>query len=115
MNTILYLVQLAVTILGIVVFYKIYIKIGIPGWHCLVPLYAFYSLLCNGLKRPILEFILLFVPFVNVYIMFMNVRRITRGFGKESSLYALGALFFPFIFLAPFAFGEEKFLLKEGN
>lgn len=115
MDTILSLIQLVISILTIVVFYKIYIKIGIPGWHCLIPFYGLYSLICNGLKRPVLDFILFFIPFVNLYIMFMNIRRITRGFGKESSFYALGALFFPFIFLAPFAFGEEKFLLKEEN
>ena len=77
---IIQLVELVVVVASAVGAWKSFIKAGLPGWACLVPIYNVY-LVWQMSGRPILWFILLFVPFVNIIPMIDVAKAYGQGTG----------------------------------
>ena len=109
MQLITSVIQLILSVISIISMYKIYEKMGLPGWGVLVPFYNFYLLIVVGLERPMKEFIFCLIPIVNIYFVFINWNRMLKGFGKDSIGFLIGTLILPFIFLPKIAFNEDKF------
>lgn len=80
---------------------------GQPGWACLVPFYNQY-VLTVALKKPILWFILLFVPLANVVIGFMLLWEMIKCFGKGGGFF-VATLFFAYVTIPILAFGSATF------
>jgi hypothetical protein len=105
------LVQLAIStvIFGVVVagLWKVFVKAGQPGWAALVPIYNTY-VMTQITGRPILWFILLLVPCVNIVAGFLLMQDLAKSFGK-TSLYGLGLFFLSPIFLPMLGFSDAQY------
>lgn len=76
--------------------WKIFKKAGKEGWAALVPFYNTITML-DIVGKPVLWFVLMFIPFVNIILGIWVVNLLAKRFGKSES-YTLGMLFLPFIF-----------------
>ncbi len=94
------LVYLAVIVLVIAGFWKVFAKAGQPGWAAIVPFYNTY-VLCKIAGRPGWWFILLFIPFVNFIVFAIVAIDVAKSFGRGTGfgvgLWLLGFIFFPIL------------------
>ncbi|MBI4860288.1 MAG: signal peptidase I [Candidatus Riflebacteria bacterium] len=102
------LIQLAIGLICLVSMWTVFTKAGQPGWACIVPIYNLYVMLIIG-GKPGWWLLLLFVPLVNLIIMFMMIAGIAANFGKGLG-YVLGLIFLPFIFYPLLAFGDAEYV-----
>ena len=88
--------------------WKTFEKTGHPGWHGIVPFYNMY-LMVQMVGKPILWFILMFVPIVNIVIMILVCIEFAKLFGKGSG-FGVGLALLGFIFFPILGFGDAKFI-----
>ena len=103
MESIVYLVMLAAIIAGL---WKVFEKAGEEGWKSLVPFYNMWVWI-HMVGRPTWFFILIFIPFANLYAYCALINDISKGFGKGVG-FTFGIIFLPFVFLPMLGFGEAK-------
>jgi hypothetical protein len=103
--------SLVVLLLVVFVFaclWKLFVKAGIEGWKGIIPIYNMYLVVTDIAGLPVLWFILLFVPVVNilaqVYLWFAVAKRFGQGVG-----FAIGLILLNPIFVAILAFGPAKY------
>ena len=102
-----YLIALAVTVLLLVGFWKVFVKAGKPGWAAIVPFYNLYCMYEISFGNGWL-FLLSFVPCVNIVMgVIMNVK-LAQAFG-QSGAYALGLIFLPYVFVPMLGFGSAQY------
>jgi hypothetical protein len=101
------LFQLAIAVFFIVTFWKVFVKAGQAGWASIIPIYNWY-ILVKIAGKPGWWLILLFIPFVNLVIMFIVSMGIAANFGKGTG-FAVGLFFLGFIFYPILAFGEAQY------
>jgi hypothetical protein len=92
--------------------WRIFEKAGQPGWAAIIPIYNYYVFVVEVVKKPILWFILLFVPCVNIYILIMCFVELAKAFGKEAA-YAVGLILLYPIFAAILGFGSAQYAPPE--
>lgn len=95
---------LAVMIAGM---WKLFVKAGQPGWAAIVPIYNTY-VMTQIVGRPILWFILTFVPCVNFVAMVLIMIDLAKSFGKSTG-YAIGMILLPFVFIPMLGFGDAQY------
>ena len=100
---------LAKIVLIIVSTWIVYKKAGKPGWASIIPFYR-TAVLLEIVKKPLWWIILLsFVPFVNIVLAVIVLRRLAKSFGK-GRWFTVGLLFLPFIFFPILAFGSSVYV-----
>jgi len=99
------LIQLAMSVASIAGLWKIFEKFGEPGWAAIIPIYNIYIMFKIIGWEPI-KILFLLIPLFNIYIMFMAYKELAAKFGKDS-VYAIGMLLLPFVFLPLLGFNEE--------
>ncbi len=111
-------IEIALMLVFIIAFWKIFEKADKPGWASLVPIYNVW-VICEIVwpEKPLIPFLLLFfVPIVNVLYLIMLIFRLAKAFGK-SVLFGFGLLFLYPIFILILAFGDSTYqpeaLLKQ--
>lgn len=88
--------------------YKIFQKAGRQdAWAAFIPIYNTFVLV-DVVKKPILWFILMFIPLVNIVIMIMLIHRLSKFFGK-GTLMTIVILFLPFIGYPVLAFSDAVY------
>lgn len=95
---------LAVMIAGM---WKLFVKAGQPGWAAIVPIYNTY-VMTQIVGRPILWFILTFIPCVNFVAMVLIMIDLAKSFGKSTG-YAIGMILLPFVFIPMLGFGDAQY------
>ncbi|MBM4777520.1 MAG: signal peptidase I [Archangiaceae bacterium] len=100
-------VELAIFAVIIAGMWKLFVKAGQPGWAAIVPIYNTY-VMTQIVGRPILWFILTFVPCVNFVAMILIMIDLAKSFGKSTG-YAIGMVFLPFIFIPMLGFGDAQY------
>ena len=106
-NPVVSVVMLAIVVLEIAAFWRIFTKAGEPGWASLVPFYNLWVLLrISG--KPGWWLILFFVPVVNIVIAILQVIGLAKAFGKGGG-FAVGLLLLPFIFHPMLAWGDAQY------
>lgn len=108
------IISLIIQILIIVSYWKIYQKADEKGWKSIVPFYSTYTEFRLFYGGNPWKFLLLLVPIANIVVMIKLPIRTAKSFGK-SSLYGLGLLVFPVIFLPILAFGSAEYIGPNGN
>lgn len=103
----LFVLIAAAIILLLVSMWKVYRKLGKPGWAALVPVYNTVILL-EVINRPMWWIALLFIPMLDLIFSFIIIAELLRGFGK-GTLFAVGAMLLPFIFWPIIAFGSAEY------
>lgn len=101
------LVQLIVIVLIIASMWKVFTKAGQPGWAAIIPIYNWYIMLKVAVK-PGWWLILMFIPLVNIVIIFIVCLAIAENFGKGTG-FAVGLFFLGFIFFPILAFGDAQY------
>lgn len=105
-------VWLAVTILVLASWWKIFTKAGKPGWAAIIPIYNLVVFL-EVVNRPIWWIVLLFIPVVNVVMGIILANDLARAFGKGVG-WTIGLIFLGFVFFPILGFGSDPFLGRQG-
>lgn len=99
----------AVLLISIISFWKIYLKAGKPGWACIVPIYG-YIVLLEIIGKPIWWLIIiLFVPFANIVFIIMAYLELGEVFGKSKVWSFFMLILLPVIGLPILAFGSAEY------
>ena len=104
MMAVMGLIYLVIGIFFIIVGWKLFVKMGKPGWVTLVPIYNTYVLV-QALNKPMWWFIvaILFSPFMLVVLW-----ELCKAFGKGGGFF-VATLFVGFITMPMLAFGSATF------
>lgn len=90
---------LFIGLLPIVGKWKVYEKLGMPGWYSIIPVYADYKL-CERVHRTDEG-----RTFLMAYLIVLN--DMSRTFGKETG-YTIGLVIFGFLFWTMLGFGSSE-------
>lgn len=96
--------------LGFIIFviagiWKTFEKANQPGWACIIPFYNYYIMAkIGGVKN----WWLIFIPIVNIYIVFVIMIAVAKSFGKDTG-FGIGLVFLSFIFFPILGFGDSKY------
>ncbi len=104
------LVYLAFIVFIIAANWKVYKKAGWQGWECIVPIYNFYVLAKIAGQK---NWWLVFIPFANIYILFVVYIALAKSFGKDTG-FGLGLIFLGFIFFPILGFGNAQYIGPNG-
>ena len=86
-------------------FWKTFEKASQPGWAAIVPFYNYYIMAkIGGVKN----WWLIFIPLVNIYIIFVIMIAIAKSFGKSTG-FGIGLIFLGFIFFPILGFGDATY------
>ena len=94
------LIYLAIFIVLIAGYWKVFEKAGEPGWAAIVPIYNLYVMLKIA-GKPAWWLLLMLIPFVNLVIAIMVNLEIAKRFGKSDG-FGIGLTFLSFVDDSPF-------------
>ncbi len=104
------LLYLAIVAIAIVGYWKLFEKAHKPGWASLIPIYNIIVLF-EIIGRPAWHLILIFIPFVNIYIVITMIIGLCKSFGKSDTGSYLLAIFFGFVYIPYLGFsGDVKYV-----
>ena len=106
------IISIALSIFMFVSMWKLFKKLGKPGWAGIIPIYNMYVLCCEVGQKPIWYLLLFFIPIANIYAGFVIYDAVAKKFGKDT-IYTIGMLFLPFIFIPMLAFGKNNVVYDE--
>ena len=104
----LVVIYLAVAVVIIASYWKIFVKAGKPGWAGIIPIYNIIVLL-EIIGRPLWWIILFLIPCVNIVMLFIVAIDLAKSFGKDTG-YGIGIAILSIIFLPMLAFGDSKYV-----
>lgn len=99
------IIALVVAVITIVALWKVDKKAGYEGWETLIPIYNLVIMFKIAGLSP-WNILLLFVPFVNIYIVFRLYINLAHKFGK-STAFGVGIVFLSIVFLPLMAFDDN--------
>ena len=102
------LISLALSILILVAWWKVFVKAGKPGWGAIIPLYNMYCMFQITFGNGWL-FLLCLVPCVNIVMIIIMYVKLAKAFGKGGG-FAVGLIFLPVIFLPMLGFGDADYI-----
>jgi hypothetical protein len=102
------LIELAILAVAIASWWKLFTKAGQPGWAAVIPFYS-AVVLCKVIGKPGWWWLLLAIPFFNIYVMIIMVHGISKSFGKDVG-YTIGLILLGFVFLPMLAFGSSTYV-----
>ena len=102
----IWLFTMIVSIVTIVAMWKLFKKAGKPGWASIIPIYnTLFDIVYPGHG---IKFLLMLIPFVNIYIGIKCYIDLAKAFGK-SGAYALGLIFLNPIFMCILGFDSSVY------
>ncbi len=100
-------VQLAMMLLMIAAWWRIFEKAGEPGWAAIVPIYnALVMLKIAG--KPMWWILLMLIPLVGIVVGLIALFALAKRFGKGAG-FTLGMIFVPPIFYPLLAWGDARY------
>lgn len=105
---------IALVVLMIASWWKIFTKAGQPGWAAIVPIYNLVIMLKVAGKPTWWIAIILLVPIVNYVFLIMMFHGISKNFGHGVGM-TLGLIFLGIIFVPVLAFGDSKYVGAAGS
>ena len=100
-------IYLAIIVVVLAGFWKMFEKAGQPGWGAIIPFYNMY-LMCKIAGRPGWWLILLLIPYVNFIFLIIVFLDIAKSFGKGVG-FAVGMILLTPIFIPILGFGEAEY------
>ncbi len=88
--------------------WTIFNKAGLAGWKSVVPVYRTWIWLRKVIERPAWWMILMFVPFINIFMGYLMIWKTIRLFGKTSYLSLVPGTFFNCIYLPYLGFSKKE-------
>lgn len=102
------IVMLALCVIFIIAYWKLFTKAGEPGWAAIVPFYNMYVIYKISMGSGWL-FLLNLVPFVNFVVNIIMLFKLAKAYGKGVG-FGFGLLFLSPIFLLILAFGSSEYV-----
>lgn len=96
---------LAIPLLMIASFWKLFTLAGEEGWKSLIPIYNTYIML-NIIGKPTSWLLLMLIPGVNVVIGIIVIIDFLKCYGKDTG-FAIGAILLPIVFFPLLAFSSD--------
>jgi len=87
--------------------WKVFEKAGRKGWETAIPFYNLF-VFNKIIEKPIWWFVLLFFPFINVFVFMLMLVELAKGFKKYGLLEQFLAVVVPFIYFPILGFKEEE-------
>jgi hypothetical protein len=106
-------IYIAVFILMIVSFWKIFTKAQKPGWACIIPVYNIIIML-EIVGKPWWWLLLMLIPFVNIVFAIWMVNLLSKSFGHTEG-FTVGMIFLSFIFCPILGLGDSKYIGPAGK
>ena len=107
MEIIFVLVYIALIVLIIAGFWKVFEKAGQPGWAAIVPIYNVWVLVQIAGRGP-LWFVLFFVPIISIIAAIVVSIDVAKNFGKSEG-FGIGLALLGFIFYPILGFGDAQY------
>ncbi len=101
---VLLVIQIIMCILLMAASWKCFKKMGYAGWEGIVPFYNLY-ITCDELYGNGWKFLLVFIPFYNIYFAFKLWIDYAHAFG-ESTGFGIGLVLLPWLFMSILGFGD---------
>ena len=101
------IISLILFVLAIVGMWKVFVKAGIPGWHCLIPILSTYDICKIALRDSVGLFTVLsiLIPLVMIY----PCIKLAKAFGKGTG-FGVCLFLFSFIAYPILGFGDAQYL-----
>lgn len=109
---IIWIISIAFSVFMIISMWKVFKKLGKPGWAAIVPFYNVYVLCCEIAEKQWWYILLLCVPIANLYAMYVIYDVIAKKFGKDTG-FTIGMIFLPIIFFPILAFSKNANPVQE--
>ena len=106
------LISIIATVASLVASWIIFKKMGRQGWEGIIPIYNTY-IICEELYGNGWKFLLMLIPFYNIYFMFKMYIDWAHAFNKSTG-FGVGMVFLPFIFQLILAL-DEKIVYRDGS
>lgn len=87
--------------------WPVFQKAGIDGWKTIIPFYNLYLWL-KIIDKPMWWYILLLVPFLNVFMLMLMIVELAKCFGKFALWEQGAAVIFPFIYLPYLGLSDKE-------
>jgi hypothetical protein len=100
-------IGVAVAILVLASFWRIFTKAGQPGWAAIVPIYNLIVLFRIA-GRPWWWILLLLIPIVNIVVLIVTYIDVAKSFGK-SAAFGVGLALLGVVFLPILAWGSATY------
>ena len=110
MGIFIWVIALAISILMIISMWKVFVKAGKPGWASIIPIYNTY-IMCEIAEKEWWYILLMFIPIVNIFAMFVIYDGIAKKFGKTTG-FTIGMILLPYIFFTILAFGKDSIYIN---
>lgn len=110
---IMWLFFIVTYILLVVSMWKVFTKLGKPGWAAIIPYYNFY-VMCQIADKPWWYLLLFLVPFANIYVMYVLYNGIAQKLGKSTG-FTIGMILLPYVFWPILAFGKNVMVENTSN
>ncbi len=101
------LIYLAILIVIIASFWKVFTKAGRPGWASIIPIYNLIVML-QIVGRPWWWILLMLIPIVSLVIAIIVSIDMAKSFGKGTG-FGIGLALLGFIFYPILGFGDAKY------
>jgi len=102
-----FLIFLAILVLVIAGYWKMFVKAGHPGWAAIIPIYNSY-VLCKIVGRPGWWVILLLIPYLNLIFFIIIMLDLAKSFARGIG-FAIGLILLSPIFICILGFGEAEY------
>ena len=106
-SSIVVICWLAVVVLLIASWWKVFTKAGKPGWAAIIPIYN-YIVLLQIAGKPVWWIFLFLIPLANIVVIILMYAGISRNFGKGTG-FTLGLIFLGIIFFPILAWGSAQY------
>ena len=107
MNSVVWIIYVAIVVISIVALWQVFAKAGEDGWKAIIPIWNTLVLL-KIVGRDWWWILLLLIPIVNIVIWVIVMIDLAKGFGRGTG-FAVGLIFLPFIFLLILGFGSDTY------
>ena len=107
MNSVLWIIYIAVIVILIAACWQIFVKAGEDGWKAIIPIWSTLVLL-KIVGRDWWWIILLLIPIVGLVVWIIVALDLAKSFGRGTG-FGIGIIFLPFIFLLILGFGSDTY------
>jgi hypothetical protein len=109
----LVVIELALVVLIIAGFWKMFEKAAQPGWAAIIPIYNTY-IMCKIGGKPGWWVLLMLIPIVNIVFAVWLANMISKSFGKDEG-FTVGLVLLGFVFYPILGFGKATYLGPYGD
>jgi hypothetical protein len=106
-NSVLWIIYIAVIVILIAALWQVFVKAGEAGWKAIIPIWNTLVLL-RIVGREWWWIILMLIPIVSLVVWIIVAIDLAKSFGRGTG-FAIGLILLPFIFLPILGFGSDTY------